>query len=209
VSQSCTATSTSNARVTHPANPTIIPHNRPGLTYYVDLIDLSEEHRTHILPVCTRNGRSGGQYGIQTSPRCPKAPKQTLSAFLAWTRESEPDWLAGPVRFDNGCYFGWQAPTRRSFDVLIIEFACFTPTKTPAPVPIFMLSRIWNCYEYFLDLSDLMPFFHVFFYDYIIPLFPAPLLTVADSEQASRTPFGAMFTCVYNSRPLQVVPGSP
>jgi len=54
-----------------------------------------------------------------------------------------------------------------------------------------------------------MPFFHVFFYDYIIPLFPAPLLTVGNSEQASQTPFGVMFTCVYYSRPLQVVPGSP
>jgi len=79
----------------------------------------------------------------------------------------------------------------------------------PAAAPIFTLLRIWNCYEYFLDLSDLMPIFHVFFYDYIIPLFPAPLLTVVDSEQASWTPFGAMFTCVYYFRPLQPSPSSP
>ena len=39
----------------------------------------------------------------------------------------------------------------------------FSPAKMYAPAPIFTLSRIWNCYEYFHDLSDLMPFFHVFF----------------------------------------------
>jgi len=67
----------------------------------------------------------------------------------------------------------------------------FSPTKKPAPAPIFTLLRFWNCYEYFHDLSDLMPFFHVFFYDYIIHLAALPLTTStpapAHSEHPSRT----------------------
>ena len=57
----------------------------------------------------------------------------------------------------------WLTSTRMpSFGTLKIEYACFPSTKKPAPVSIFTLSRIWNCYKYFHDLSDLMPFFLFF-----------------------------------------------
>jgi len=110
---------------------------------------------------------------MRTSPRCPKAPKRMLSVFIAGTGNPEPDWLTGPARPDIGCYIGRQAPTRRSFGALIIEFACFPPTKMSAPAPNFTLSRFWNRYEYFLDLSDLMPFFHFFLWLHN-PSFPRP-----------------------------------
>jgi len=66
----------------------------------------------------------------------------------------------------------------------------FSPTKKPAPAQIFTLLRFWNCYEYFYDLSDLMPFFQVFFYDYIIHLCALPPTISTPAPAHSEHPSG-------------------
>jgi len=52
-------------------------------------------------------------------------------------------------------------------------------------------------------------FFWCFFYDYIIHPHPAPPAAAPNSEQASRTSFGAMFTSVYYIPLPQPSPGPP
>jgi len=163
--------------------------------------------RPKFCAVCTWNNQTEGGSMHSNIAEVPKSPQENAKHVPSRNEETWAGLIDRTCQIRHRVLYWVTSAHLALFWCSNNRIRLFSPCQNTCPRANFYAIEnleLLRIFSRFIGFNA-----NFFFYDYIISPFPAPLLTVRNSEQASWTPFGAMFTCVYYSRPLQQAPSSP